>query len=236
MSGRRTWAGTWLTSIMGLATCAAPLNADEFRQLAQVVGTGGQADERQGLDVAPAELIKLAEREKARDPRVRYVLANLKLAKLNLRTVIEAKQRAPEEVTTTELQRVRQAYNLAVTELRNVMQARRGNGALEQAEAAVKLARSNLDKSLAARQADPVAVDDAQLERLQLALEMAEAQLAIQQSTGDVRSVMAEMQQRLNQLTREVAELRRQLSVGARLLNSETRAAPAGESPALPTQ
>ncbi len=145
---------------------------------------------------------------------VRYARAYLKLAVMDLRQAVDANRKFARTYSAGFIERLRQNVGIAEEQLRQALKGDEGRlheVHLRQTEAAVTIAELELQQTLAISERVPAAVREGELERLQIAAEMARLDLLQAREPASFESALPHLQWQLEQLRKEV--LRLQLSV-----------------------
>lgn len=148
------------------------------------------------------------------DLQVRYAMARLKLAELDLERAVRANRATNGTIGDRELDRLRS--HIRVMEKRLEIARARPRTASRQvivaaAEAACEDARGDLDSAARSNERTPGSVSDLNLERLRAKLDLAEIRLELCRNPDYELSLLDEMQWNIDQLTDEVIDLRHQV-------------------------
>lgn len=158
-----------------------------------------------------------AEAAAAADLRVRYAMARLRLAELDLERALAANRALPAAVGAREIERLR---NHILVMQRHVEIAReQPRTAARQvtvaaAETGRDTVRADLEAALAANHRVPGAVSELNVRRLRARLELAEIRLALCKNPDHELSILDEMQWNIDQLTDQLIDLRHQVETG----------------------
>ncbi len=148
------------------------------------------------------------------EPEVRYALARLRLAELNLERALEANAKSEKAIGDREVQRLRNHIEVARRQV-DIACAHPRTAArqatIAAAEAARDNARGDLEAAVAANARTPGTISPVNMERLKTKLELAEIRLEMCQNVMSELSLLAEMQWSIDQLTDEVIDLRHQI-------------------------
>jgi hypothetical protein len=212
-SGRmKPWSGRGLLVVCVGLVIAASLAAD--RAVDPGLATAGDA-ERPADDRVESP----AEPRTAADPAadelpVRYALARLRLAELDVERALEANQAVPHAIGVRELERLRN-HVLVMRRHVEIARARPRTSARQATIAAVEAARESAQADLAAavqvNHRVPGAISRVNMERLRAKADLADIRLALCRSPDCELSLLAEMQWSIDRLTDEVIDLRHQI-------------------------
>jgi hypothetical protein len=203
-----------MLAVVGLAigVSVADLTADR----AVDPGVAIAADAERPMDdrvAAPAES-RVAANVATDELSVRYALARLRLAELDVERALEANRGAVHAISDRELQRLRN-HVLVMRRQVEIARARPRTSARQATIAAVEAARESAHADLAAaaqvNQRTPGTISLVNMERLRAKADLADIRLALCRSPDFELSLLAEMQWSIDQLTDEVIDLRHQI-------------------------
>jgi hypothetical protein len=212
---RAAWArgGSGLLLVIG---AAAFLRAPDVRGDQATPTTGRPSGTVE--DSAPAQAPLQPVAETPEDLQIRYALARLRLAELDLERALAANRDTAGAIGEREIERLRN--HIAVMEKRLEIARARPRTASRQAmvaaaEAARDNARGDLESALRSRGRKDRSVSDLTVERLRAKLELAEIRLELCRNPEYELSLLDEMQWSIDQLTDQVIDLRHQVETGA---------------------
>jgi hypothetical protein len=170
--------------------------------------------------VAGRPPVAAAQAESPADLQVRYALARLRLAELDLERALAANRETAGAIGERELERLR--THIEVMQKRLEIARAQPRTASRQAmvaaaEAACVNARGDLDAALRAKGRQDRSVSDLTIHRLRAKLELSEIRLELCQNPEYELSLLDEMQWNIDQLTDEVIDLRHQVETGGTL-------------------
>lgn len=145
---------------------------------------------------------------------VRYAAAELKLANFDLQRALLANRETPQTIADSDVESLRQAVAAAeerFTRAKTEWKSAPSSAAIETAEQRHNEAASAYRKALTANRVTPNAVNPLELQRLELAAELARYDVCRQRAENDVRSVLGELEWEVSTLREEVTELRRRV-------------------------
>lgn len=197
--------GRW-TTMVRFALVAAALVA-----VATCVETGQvQADDSAFTPVDSSE----SQESEVSDLQVRYAMARLKLAELDLQRAVKLNRPLANAIGGLEITRLTNHVRLMQRQL-EIAQGKPQSSAREVAMAAAELARetaeADLNAARAANKRTEGAVKEINIERLETKLEIAEIRLELFRNPSYVPSPIDEMQWHIDQLTEQLIDLRHRL-------------------------
>lgn len=156
--------------------------------------------------------------ETPEDLQVRYALARLTLAELDLERALAANRDTAGAIGGREIERLRN--HIDVMEKRLEIARARPRTASRQAmvaaaEAARDNARGDLESALRAQGREDRSINNLAIERLRAKLELTEIRLELCRNPAYELSLLDEMQWSIDQLTDQVIDLRHQVEAGA---------------------
>jgi hypothetical protein len=164
-------------------------------------------------DAAPAEAGE-TEDGGGTDVQVRYAMAKLKLAELDLQRAVKLNRPVANAIGALEITRLTNHVRLMQRQL-EIAQGRPQSSAREVAMAAAELARdtaqADLDAARAANRRTEGAIKEINIQRLETKLEIAEIRLELFRNPAYVPSPIDEMQWHIDQLTEQLIDLRHRL-------------------------
>ena len=155
-----------------------------------------------------------AEATAAAELKVRYAMARLRLAELDLERALAANRAVPGAVGPREIERLRNHIRLMrryVEIARDQPRTAARQATIAAAEAACDNLRADLEAALAANHLVPGAVSDLNVERLRARLELAEIRVDLCKNPNYELSILDEMQWTIDQLTDQLIDLRHQV-------------------------
>lgn len=158
-----------------------------------------------------------AEAVAAADLRVRYAMARLRLAELDLERALAANRALPAAVGPREIERLRNHVRLLerhVEIARDQPRTAARQATVAAAEAGRDNVRADLEAALAANHRVPGAVSELNVKRLRARLELAEIRIALCKNPDYELSILDEMQWNIDQLTDQLIDLRHQVETG----------------------
>ena len=158
-----------------------------------------------------------AEAVAAADLRVRYAMARLRLAELDLERALAANRTLPGAVGPREIHRLRNHIRLMrrhVEIAREQPRTAARQATTAAAEASRDNLRTDLEAALAANHRVPGAVSELNVKRLRARLELAEIRIALCKNPDYELSLLDEMQWNIDQLTDQLIDLRHQVETG----------------------
>ena len=148
------------------------------------------------------------------DVQVRYAMARLKLAELDLQRAITLNKPLANAIGGLEIARLTNHVRLMQRQL-EIAQGKPQSSAREvglvAAELACETAQVDLDAARAANSRTPGAIKDVNMQRLETKLEIAEIRLELYRNPSYVPSQIDEMQWHIDQLTEQLIDLRHRL-------------------------
>lgn len=153
----------------------------------------------------------------AADLQVRYAMARLRLAELDLERALAANRAVPAAVAPRELERLRNHIRLVRRQVEIIRERPRTaarQATIAAAEAGRDNVRADLEAALAANHRVPGAVSDLNVERLRARLELAEIRIALCKNPDYELSILDEMQWNIDQLTDQLIDLRHRIETG----------------------
>jgi hypothetical protein len=138
----------------------------------------------------------------------------LKLANFDLQRALLANRETPQTIVEAEIERLRRSVAAAEKRFARAKAAWKSassSAAIETAEQQHNQAESAYRKALTANRVTPNAVNPLELQRLELAAELARYDVCKQRAENDVRSVLGELEWEVSTLREEVTELRRRV-------------------------
>lgn len=151
------------------------------------------------------------------DLQVRYALARLRLAELDLERALASNRETAGSIGERELERLRNHIKMMEKRLeiaRDQPRTASRQAMVAAAEAACVNARSDLDAALRAKGRQDRSVSDLTIQRLRAKLELAEIRLELCRTPEYELSLLDEMQWNIDQLTDQVIDLRHQVETG----------------------
>ena len=204
-----TWAGGEWVRVSGAWALRMVLLA--------VVVLGGHAASADDAVTPAAEQGEVADAEDGGDVgdlQLRYAVARLKLAELDLQRVVTLNRPTPNAIGALEITRLTNHVRLMQRQV-EIAQGKPQSSAREvglaAAELAVETAQADLDAARAANKRADGAVKKINLQRLETKLEIAQIRLELYQSPDFVPSPIDEMQWHIDQLTEQLIDLRHRL-------------------------
>lgn len=167
--------------------------------------------------VAGRPPVATAQVESPADLQVRYALARLRLAELDLERALAANRETAGAIGERELERLRTHIEVMQKRLEIARAQPRTASRQEMvaaAEAACVNARGDLDAALRAKGRQDRSVSDLTIHRLRAKLELSEIRLKLCQNPEYELSLLDEMQWNIDQLTDQVIDLRHQVEAG----------------------
>ncbi len=145
------------------------------------------------------------------DVQIRYAMARLKLAELDLQRAVTLNKPLANAIGGLEIARLTNHVRLMQRQL-EIAQGKPQSSAREvglaAAELACETAQSDLDAARAANSRTPGAIKDINMQRLETKLEIAEIRLELYRNPSYVPSQIDEMQWHIDQLTEQLIDLR----------------------------
>lgn len=164
--------------------------------------------------IAEPPVGRAAEAAAAAELKVRYAMARLRLAELDLERAVAANAAVKGAVGEREIERLRNHVSLMHRQLEIAREQPR-TAARQATVAAARMAcdnaRADLDTALKANHRTPGAISDLNLERLRARLELAEIRVALCENPAYELSLLDEMQWNIDQLTDQLIDLRHQV-------------------------
>ena len=148
------------------------------------------------------------------DLQLRYAMARLKLAELDLQRAVKLNRPTPNAIGGLEITRLTNHVRLMQRQL-EIAQGKPQSSARELglavAELAAETAHADLDAARAANKRSPRAVKEINIQRLETMVEIAELRLELYRNPSYVPSPIDEMQWHIDQLTEQLIDLRHRL-------------------------
>jgi hypothetical protein len=152
--------------------------------------------------------------EEVTDVQIRYALAKLKLAELDLQRAVKLNRPVSNSIGALEITRLTNHVRLMQRQV-EIAQGKPQSSAREVALVAAELARetaqADLDAALAANKRTEGAIKEINIKRLEAKLEIAEIRLELFRNPTYVPSPIDEMQWHIDQLTEQLIDLRHRL-------------------------
>ncbi len=145
---------------------------------------------------------------------VRYARASLELAKIELKKLEEQNKKVPRVIPAIIVARAKMNIKVAEAQVEQAIgpsAAGTANAHIHYAEERVKVAELEFEKAREARQKNPDAVIDLEVERLGLVAETARLRLAMWRDPVYLPSLLDQMQWELDRLSEEVLELNKRV-------------------------
>ncbi len=157
---------------------------------------------------------RASEAAAAAELKIRYAMARLRLAELDLERAVAANATVKGAVGQREIERLRNHVALMHQQLEIAREQPR-TAARQATVAAARMAcdnaRADLDTALKANQRTPGAISDLNVERLRARLDLAEIRVALCENPAYELSLLDEMQWNIDQLTDQLIDLRHQV-------------------------
>lgn len=179
-----------------------------------VLGVGGQATSADDAVTPAAEQGEVADAEDGDavgDLQLRYAMARLKLAELDLQRAVTLNKPTPNAIGALEITRLTNHVRLMQRQV-EIAQGKPQSSAREvgfaAAELACETAQADLDAARAANKRAEGAVKKVNMQRLETKLEIAQIRLQLYKNPDFVPSPIDEMQWHIDQLTEQLIDLR----------------------------
>lgn len=181
---------------------------------AVVLGLGVQSTIAEDGVVPASERSETADSGDVGDLQLRYAMARLKLAELDLQRAVTLNKPTPNAIGALEITRLTNHVRLMQRQV-EIAEGKPQSSAREvglaAAELACETAQADLDAARAANKRAEGAVKKVNLQRLETKLEIAQIRLELYKNPDFVPSPIDEMQWHIDQLTEQLIDLRHRL-------------------------
>lgn len=201
-----TWAGGEWVRVSGAWALRMVLLA-----VVVLVGRATSADDTVTPAAEQGEVADAEDGGDVGDLQLRYAMARLKLAELDLQRAVTLNRPTPNAIGALEVTRLTNHVRLMQRQV-EIAQGKPQSSAREvglaAAELAVETAQADLDAARAANKRAEGAIKKVNMQRLETKLEIAQIRLELYQSPDFVPSPIDEMQWHIDQLTEQLIDLR----------------------------